>query len=407
MPDWYYKKDDRVIGPVSRQELDYLATERRIRASTEVRRGNAGEWTRFRPARNVEAVAAVSPEKESVAKAADLEVPRSGPPKLKQKRDVTKRQAMTGTILAVLLLLVLWFLWSRFAGGSPTGSTSASGQGLATSESVTGAGTGATDEGTQPVASTAARDGEAATDSAEGQDQAQEGDPLDNSGDGSVETTSTGDSNSENEQSTASVSPDDDPEKDDDLATESTDGMDSIQSGDPLSKFTISAPGEAVFFGLRATGNRFAFVVDRSGSMNGLPMKRARKELMSCINHMPKHVEVFVVFFDDLAYPDEGSYRGVDAQNLQELEDWVNTIQANGGTDVKIGMRTVFSEGKPPDAIFLLTDGNFAGDTPSYIRKLNSKSGVRINTVALVSRAGESLLKQIAAENDGDYRFVP
>lgn len=407
MPDWYYKKDDRVIGPVSRQELDYLATERRIRASTEVRRGDTGEWMRFRPAKNGEAVAVLSPEKENVAKAADLVAPRSGPPKLKQKRDVTKRQAITGTILAVLLLVVLWFLWSRFPGGSPNGSTNASGQGLATNESVTGTGTGATDEGTQPVASTAAQNGESASAAADGLDQSQEGEPRDNSGDGSVDTTSAGDSSAENEQSTASVLPDTDPEKDDDLATESTDGMDSIQSGDPLSKFTISAPGEAVFFGLRATGNRFAFVVDRSGSMDGLPMRRARKELMNCINHMPKHVEVFVVFFDDLAYPDEGRYRCVDAQNLQELEDWVNTIRANGGTDVKIGMRTVFNEGKPPDAIFLLTDGNFDGDTPSYIRKLNSKSGVRINTVALVSRAGESLLKQIAGENDGDYRFVP
>lgn len=407
MQEWYYKKDDRIVGPVSRQELDYLATEQRIRSATEVRKGDSGEWIRYRAGRNSQptAVTPVAPTKQT--ESVEPKPSPAGPPKLEQTRDVTRRQAIIGSILAVLLLVLLWFLWSRLPGGSPSGSPNASGQGLASNDSTTTSGTGAAEEGDQPIASTASQDGQSSSASDDGLEQSQEGEPLDNSGNGSKETATAGSADTEADQSTASAVPDNDAAKDEELATQTADGMDSIQAGDPLSKFTISAPGEAVFFGLRATGTRFAFVVDRSGSMDGLPMRRARKELMNCIRQMPKHVEVFVVFFDDLAYPDDGKYRGVDTQNIEELDDWVSSIRANGGTDVKVGMRTVFNEGEPPDAIFLLTDGNFDADTPDYVKKMNKRSNVRINTVALVSRAGEYLLKQIAAENDGDYRFVP
>ena len=136
-------------------------------------------------------------------------------------------------------------------------------------------------------------------------------------------------------------------------------------------------------------------------------MQRAREELMNCIHAMPKHVEVFVVFFNDIAHPDKAAYRKMDSSNLAELQQWVNSNSAGGGTEVSAGMKEVFSRSDLPDSIFLLTDGDFNPSTPQFVKQLNSAGTVRINTVALVSQAGERLLKQIAKENDGDYKYVP
>jgi hypothetical protein len=85
----------------------------------------------------------------------------------------------------------------------------------------------------------------------------------------------------------------------------------------------------------------------------------------------------------------------------------VETIAPAGGTNVDGGMLAAFAGRQKPDAIFLLTDGGFEGSSPDFIRQLNNSLNVQINTVALISDAGAPLLKQIARENNGDYRFVP
>jgi len=42
----------------------------------------------------------------------------------------------------------------------------------------------------------------------------------------------------------------------------------------------------------------------------------------------------------------------------------------------------------------------------NQIRRANPQKKVRINTLALMDQRGEPVLKQIANENDGTYRFV-
>lgn len=417
MSDWYYRKDDRIIGPVSRQELEFLAREGRIRSATEVRSGKAGEWKRFRNDNrsakpNSVFVAASEPtaeanKTEALADAPSAEVVASGPPALESDSDQTRRQAAIGGALALLLLLLLWFFWAQYSGSSLSGSTNSKVAGGLQQESVQGAGKGEADDGDPDQLSAGQTDDAAATVADVGEDQSQAGQPLDNSGEGNVQTQSAGMATEDNAQSTASVEPANDKKQDDDLATMTMDGQDSIQAGDPMSKFTISAPGEAVFFGLRATGNRFAFVVDHSGSMSGDRLQRAQQELMNCIHAMPKHVEVFIVFFNSFATPDTALYRKVDAKNLKQLKQWVDSMSASGGTEVGKGMEEVFKRSELPDSIFLLTDGDFDPSTPEFINRLNADGKVRINTVALVSRQGERLLKKIAADNAGDYKYVP
>ena len=60
--------------------------------------------------------------------------------------------------------------------------------------------------------------------------------------------------------------------------------------------------------------------------------------------------------------------------------------------------------------IYILTDGDFPNNAQvlEELRKLNKDKRVKINTIAFMDRgeAYEKLLKQIADENGGAFKFV-
>jgi Mg-chelatase subunit ChlD len=425
MADWFYRQKDKIVGPVTRQELDFLVSTGRVKSSTEVRSGAKGRWHTLAKTLTSQSgnktvaqarASAASPSLEvaDVVGATALQSEAMAPDNLTSQQaasadDPTKRQAVVGVVVAIMLLIGLWLMWDRVnEGGYPDGLGD---QGIAGTEEE--AGSGATPAETSKTASTAEQSNEStATTSIETEttavDETQKGTAAAVPGSGSQMTDAASSSDTGNKQSQQQAASSDAaiPEKSQ-LATETISGQDATVPGDPLSKFTISAPGEATFFGLRASGRRFVFVVDRSGSMAGEPLQRAKEELMKCIRHLPQHVEVHVVFFDDLALPEPGGYRKLHRRNVESIQKWVDRISEGGGTNVNAGMKCVFSRRQLPDAIFLLTDGEFDTDTPQFVRQLNPDGNVTINTVALVSNGGEYLLKQIARENKGDYRFVP
>ncbi len=67
-----------------------------------------------------------------------------------------------------------------------------------------------------------------------------------------------------------------------------------------------------------------------------------------------------------------------------------------------------------PDAIFLLSDGEFRDGTLEALRRKNrnrrdsaGQKNAVIHTIAFKSMAGAMLLRQIAAENGGTFNFIP
>jgi len=60
-----------------------------------------------------------------------------------------------------------------------------------------------------------------------------------------------------------------------------------------------------------------------------------------------------------------------------------------------------------PDAIWLLSDGLFPPAAADLIRNENPNAHTQIHTIAFYDNQGEPLLRRIAEENRGRYRFVP
>ncbi len=185
-----------------------------------------------------------------------------------------------------------------------------------------------------------------------------------------------------------------------------------ITLGDGKTKLKVK-PGDgksAEFFGIKSSGRRFVYVIDRSGSMaagDGRFLK-ANKELLMSALRLTSRQQFFVCYFN-VGQPLTmgGGFVKASRNGKQKLANWMVSVSPSGGTEPSVSLENAVR--MKPDAVFLLTDGGFDGAALQRLRQINppGKKQVSVNTVAFVSRAGEQQLKQIASENRGDYRFVP
>ena len=171
----------------------------------------------------------------------------------------------------------------------------------------------------------------------------------------------------------------------------------------------IRGKGYATFCGLEAKGYRFVFIVDSSGSMQGQRFSAACQELMTSITDLDEHQSFYVIFFNATEYPQ--AYPHIDNEmspagvaSLERLTAWMRGVVPNGWTNPDGAIRRGLD--LKPDAIFLLTDGEFnQGGALSVIRR--HKFRAAIHTVAFASAEGAPMLQEIAARTGGTFRFVP
>jgi hypothetical protein len=172
---------------------------------------------------------------------------------------------------------------------------------------------------------------------------------------------------------------------------------------DPADWNEIPAWRQTSFFGLRARGQFFVYVLDQSGSMiDDDRLIRAKIELLRSVYALQPPQRFEVIFYDEEATPMPGGPqpRPADLKNKKQLSSWLNLIGPDGGTDPRPAVAQAL--GLQPDAIFLLSDGEFPEGTAERIAKLNSRK-VPIHCVDMTGgQAGNHLLR-IARDSGGQY----
>ena len=443
---WYYQKGAAEVGPVTADELIFLARSGQIGRQTTVRAASSNSALSFAeafptvlkppgtPSRSAKSVkpsqTAAAPTSAPVSEPAAASAPAvvSGPkppnlpPPLRSPATDSRPRIIAGVavILCLLLAFCVWWFWpvtpagmadsGSSSGAAPAGEQQAATASTTDSTATENVSADAVSESTAAVETSAAASAPAAD--AAASDTAAASDAAASETAASNAAASDAAAMAADSASTAKSEPPGDfgpvvgEPADRDQAAESSDGLQVGSGGDE--RFAISAPGETTFFGLRGQGRRFSWVVDCSGSMQGPPLERARQELLNSLKKLPEGLEFQVIFFDDFSYsyPAMG-FAKMDTESLSEAGDFIQGIQGGGGTNVMQGMQQIFLQRSRPDTAFLLTDGEFDPTTPEFIQNRNRGGKVRINTVAFVNRDGESLLRQIATENRGDFRFVP
>lgn len=162
------------------------------------------------------------------------------------------------------------------------------------------------------------------------------------------------------------------------------------------------------FFGSRGTAEAVVFVVDMSGSMENGRFVRAQQELARSIRKLNSSQYFYVIFFTKQAVPmffPTPAKDLVPATSLMKRKAirWIVERRTGAGTDPEEAL--VLALSLQPDVIYFLTDGEFSQRCRDVIKEKNT-FGTVVNTIALQSREGVPLLKDIANDNKGVFLFV-
>ena len=169
-----------------------------------------------------------------------------------------------------------------------------------------------------------------------------------------------------------------------------------------------SGVGETKFMGAKAEGRTFIYIVDCSGSMKGSKLDETKTELMASIRMLTSRQQKFFVFFyDNTTYPWPGpqSLRYAIQKNIDDCETWARSITGGGGTEPTDALLAAI--GMNPDVIFFMSDGLFDEKVCDKVRVARGNKLIAIHTISFIDKSGESVMRRIAEENRGAYRFEP
>jgi len=188
-------------------------------------------------------------------------------------------------------------------------------------------------------------------------------------------------------------------------------GAGDIDSDSGSSIFESGSGGAASFFGIESSGNRFAYIVDISGSMQGQRIEALKRELTRSIMGLRSQSQFSIILFSSDAYPlGPSGWRSATDATKRQARSEIASIQVRGGTVPMPAFDIVFSMQPPPDAIYFMTDGIFANATgvAAEIARLNRSSGrlVPVHCITFMERDAEEIMKVIARQSGGSYTHV-
>lgn len=172
--------------------------------------------------------------------------------------------------------------------------------------------------------------------------------------------------------------------------------------------------GGTSFFGHQATGRRFLYVLDASGSMydyNAIAVAKA--ELLASLAQLDENQQFQVIFYNERCYPmstmgrKDELFWGTEV-NRTLASQFIRNIDPDGGTRHLDALLLALSYG--PDVIFFLTDAGepvlYAADLDKIKRRNNGRSA--IFTVEFGKGANlrtDNFLKKLARDNEGAHAY--
>jgi Ca-activated chloride channel family protein len=164
----------------------------------------------------------------------------------------------------------------------------------------------------------------------------------------------------------------------------------------------------------RRTPLNLAVVLDKSGSMTGAKLEKAKQAALQLVDRLTSK-DVFSL----VVYSDEARVL-VPAQKVEDreaLKEKIAGIEAGGSTalyaGVKTGARQIqeYFSGKRINRVILLSDGlaNVGPSSTSDLRRLGhelAESGVSVTTIGVGDDYNEDLMAGLAEASDANYYYV-
>jgi len=180
----------------------------------------------------------------------------------------------------------------------------------------------------------------------------------------------------------------------------------------------IFSPGEKDL-GTSAMSKEIIFVLDKSGSMQGYKLEQVKDAFGNIIEDLPSGDYFNIIFFDSTIQSYSGTLMEANPEQKAGALDFVNSLEANGGTNINEALLTALGmfnpeSGRVPIIVFL-TDGEPTEGvvSPQAIRqniKDANTAQVAIFSIAfgIEDENNYSFLRAMSLENYGTAeRFSP
>jgi len=171
--------------------------------------------------------------------------------------------------------------------------------------------------------------------------------------------------------------------------------------------------GTTTYHDIPVVSSRMIFLLDVSGSMRGRKgsstrLGEAKAELEKVLRALPKETRVNLIFFSSRVDPWQPRLAPI-GPNLATALAAVDALKAGGETNIHDSIEKALEDAEV-DTIYLLSDGapstgkfTVAADVLREVRRMNLTRQVAIHAISL-GRSG--FMKQLAAENSGQYQEV-
>ncbi len=172
----------------------------------------------------------------------------------------------------------------------------------------------------------------------------------------------------------------------------------------------------AAFYGIDIVSNRFALLIDTSGSMGAKSytgstrIDVAREQLQKTLKRLRDGVLFNVIPFSGSADPMEDGLVAMDEEQRENALIFATALRPNGGTNIYDALAAAFDDERV-DTIFLMSDGAPSAGEITDVRELqeeverwNSVRGVVIHCIAVGQ--DHPLLRGLADATGGKYTRV-
>ena len=177
------------------------------------------------------------------------------------------------------------------------------------------------------------------------------------------------------------------------------------------------------FFGIKATGHDFVYVLDMSGSMRGRRFTRASAELIRSVRGLRDDQMFYVLLFNGSTTQMFGHRRSLpepvaaSEENKQRLAGWLRDAYEGGSTDPRDALRVALR--MDPSAVFMLSDGEFdeqknrkrktsfvRGNADTFSIVAAATRSTPIHAIAFENPSSCSNMERLAGMTGGEYRFA-
>ncbi len=161
--------------------------------------------------------------------------------------------------------------------------------------------------------------------------------------------------------------------------------------------------------GLRRHPLEMVFVLDSSGSMNGLPIGQAKAAVISALDQLERGDTFQIIRFSDSASSFGDEPVAATRRNIEQAKRYVRRLNGDGGTMMIEGIRAALDFPHDPERlrfVTFLTDG-YIGNEAEILSKIHASIGEsRIFSFGVGSSVNRYLLERMAIIGRGAVAYL-